>query len=69
MESSFVQDLEEKVLNVFNINLPFYFRYDDIIMAPTKISYLSIKSLMVHNWLQFTIEYEENHNISFLNLK
>jgi len=64
-----LQDLEEKALN--NLNLSFYYRYvDDIILAASPIHSAIILNTFnsFHNRLQFTIEFENNRHISFLDL-
>jgi len=66
-----LQDLEEKVLNNINLNLSFYYRYiDDIILAAPPDHFTNILNIFnsFHNRLQFTIEFENNRNISFLDL-
>jgi len=66
-----LQDLEEKALNNINLNLSFYHRYvDDIILAAPFNHSTNILNIFnsFHNRLQFTIEFENNRNISFLDL-
>jgi len=66
-----MQDLETSCLNRINCKLTFYFRYvDDIVMAaPSDKTDLIFKTFnQYHNRLKFTIEYEENRSISFLDL-
>jgi len=66
-----LQDLEEKALNNINLNLSFYYRYvDDIILAAPFNHFTNILNIFnsFHNRLQFTIEFENNRNISFLDL-
>jgi len=64
-----LQDLEEKALS--NLNLSFYYRYvDDIILAASPVHSTNILNTFnsFHNRLQFTIEFENNRHISFLDL-
>jgi len=66
-----LQDLEEKALSNINLNLSFYYRYvDDIILAAPFNHSTNILNIFnsFHNRLQFNIEFENNRNISFLDL-
>jgi len=63
--------------NNINLNLSFYYRYIDIIMAASSdysTNILNIQFNSFHNRSQFTMEiyyeiyYENNRNISFLDL-
>ncbi|XP_071579044.1 uncharacterized protein [Temnothorax nylanderi] len=66
-----MEDLEESVLSALDIHLSFYKRYvDDIIM---KIPRDSVQDVLdhfngYHDRLNFTIEYENNGRLSFLDL-
>jgi len=54
-----MQDLEKRVLETFNFDIPFYFRYvDDLVMAvPTSKIKLVIETFnSIHSSLQFTSE-------------
>ncbi|XP_077273242.1 uncharacterized protein LOC143903487 [Temnothorax americanus] len=67
-----MQDLEETILESIGFNLPFYFRYvDDIIMSipRDKAQYILDKFNNYHDRLKFTIEYENDRTLSFLDLK
>jgi len=67
-----MQDLERKALDSINLKLPLYYRYvDDIILAApsNKITDILNTFNSFHNRLQFTIEYEHNRCLSFLDLK
>jgi len=64
-------DLEKNVLNNINIHLPFYYRYvDDIIFATqdTNVSHILETFNNYHQRIKFTMEKENNCNLSFLNL-
>jgi len=66
-----LQDLEEKALQKINCNIPFYFRYvDDIILSALvdQISKIVDVFNSFHNRLQFTVEYEVNKKLSFMDL-
>jgi len=66
-----MRDLEESILNRFESIIPLYYRYvDDIIMAAPidKISLILDIFNNYHDRLKFTIEYEDNHCINFLDL-
>jgi len=66
-----MQDLEVHILNSLNLNLPIYYRYvDDILLAAHKndINHIFNKFNNYHNRLKFTIEYEKNYCLSFLDL-
>lgn len=66
-----MQDVEEKVSNSLDYPVTFYFRYvDDIILAaPAKnINEILRKFNNYHERLKFTIEYENNRCLSFLDL-
>jgi len=66
-----MQDLEETSLNKINFKLPFYYRYiDDIIMAAPSDNITKIYHIF-NNYddrLKFTIEYENNRCLNFLDL-
>jgi len=67
-----LQDLEEKALEKINCNIPFYHRYvDDIVLAAPSNQVKKIVDIFnsFHQRLQFTIEYETNRCINFLDLK
>jgi len=66
-----IQDLENSVLNMINVQLPFYYRYiDDIIFAIHESSINSILETFnnYHHRLNFTGEMESNCSLSFLDL-
>ncbi|XP_018398305.1 PREDICTED: uncharacterized protein LOC108776248 [Cyphomyrmex costatus] len=66
-----LRDIEEKALNSLNFCCTFYFRYvDDIILAAPEDKIEVIKDTFnnIHRRLQFTVEFEQNHMISFLDL-
>jgi len=67
-----MQDLETTCLDSINCQLTFYYRYvDDIVMAaPRDKIYLIFKTFNdYHNRLKFTIEFEKNRSLSFLDLR
>jgi len=67
-----MQDLEIACLNSINCQLTFYYWYvDDIVItAPRNKIDLIFKTFNdYHNRLKFTIEYEENRSLSFLDLR
>jgi len=66
-----MRDLETFCLNNINCHITFYYRYvDDIVMAVSPdITDLIFKTLNeYHDRIKFTIEYEESHFLSFLDL-
>jgi len=66
-----MQDLEEQVLSCLKIKLPFYYRYvDDILLTAPREDINDVVEMFnrYHNRLKFTIEYESNHCLSFLDL-
>jgi len=66
-----MQDLEEQVLSCLKTKLPFYFRYvDDILLTAPRDDINDIFEMFnnYHNRLKFTIEYESNYCLSFLDL-
>jgi len=66
-----MQDLETSCLNRINLPLTFYFRYvDDIVMAAPsdKIDFIFETFNKYHNRIKFTLEYENNRSLSFLDL-
>jgi len=69
-----LQDLEDEALeriNVKNCCIPFYFRYVDEILlsAPSdQITKILETFNSYHNRLQFTVEYEINRKLSFMDL-
>jgi len=66
-----LQDLEKKTLERIDYNILFYFRYvDDILLsAPSEhISEILDTFNSFHKRLQFTVEYEVNRKLSFLDL-
>jgi len=67
-----LQDLEEKALEKIDCNIPFYHRYvDDIVLAAPNDQIGKIVDTFnsFHHRLQFTIEFEINKSISFMDLK
>ncbi|XP_071580938.1 uncharacterized protein [Temnothorax nylanderi] len=66
-----MEDLEERVLGALDIHLSFYKRYvDDIIMKIPKDNVQDVLDHFnsYHDRLKFTIEYENNGRLSFLDL-
>ena len=65
-----MEDLEERVLNSLQFRISAYFRYvDDVFMIVPKDKITSLNSFNEqHDRFKFTIEYEENHCLNFLNL-
>jgi len=65
-----MEDLEERVLNSLQFRISAYFRYvDDVFMIAPKDKITSLNSFNEqHDRLKFTIEYEENHCLKFLDL-
>ena len=66
-----MQDLESIALNNIGIDLKFYFRYvDDILLVSPKDQVDNILNIFnsINNRLQFTIEFENNRNINFLDI-
>jgi len=66
-----MQDLEVHIWNSLNSSLSIYYRYvDDILLGAHEndIKYIFNKFNNYHNRLKFTIEYEKNHCLSFLDL-
>jgi len=67
-----LQDLEEKALKTINLNLSFYYRYvDDIVLAAPEDQATNILNIFnsFHDRLQFTIEWENNKRLSYLDLQ
>jgi len=67
-----MQDLENHCLNSINCHLTFYHRYvDDIVMAAPSDKVDMIFNIFneYHDRLKFTIEYESDRSISFLDLR
>lgn len=67
-----LQDLENKALNKICVKLPFYYRYvDDIVLAAPAHTINNIITIFnsFHNRLKFTVEWEENRSINFLDLR
>jgi len=67
-----LQDLEEKALEKINCNIPFYYRYiDDIVLAAPIDQIKKIVNTFneFHNRLQFTVEYETNKGLNFMDLR
>jgi len=66
-----LQDLEKEALNIIGLDLPFYYRYvDDIVLAAPidKATHTLNTFNSFHERLQFTIEYEKDRTLSFLDL-
>jgi len=66
-----LQDLKEKALNIIGLDLPFYYRYvDDIVLAAPidKATHILNTFNSFYECLQFTIEYEKDRTLSFLDL-
>jgi len=67
-----MQDLETACLDRISCRLTFYYRYvDDIVMAAPrdKIDLIFRTFNDYHNRIKFTIEFEENRSLSFLDLR
>jgi len=67
-----MQDLEERAISNLKFTLPFYYRYvDDILLLTStdKVDTILDSFNNIHSRLQFTVEYENNRTISFLDLK
>jgi len=65
-----MQDLEVHILNSLNSSLSIYRYVDDILLAAHEndIKHIFNKFNNYHDRLKFTIEYEKNHCLSFLDL-
>jgi len=66
-----MQDLENKAIDKLDFSFPFYYRYvDDILLLTPAEKVDSILNTFnnIHDRLKFTVEYEENRSISFLDL-
>jgi len=66
-----MQDLETQCINNFDFQFTFYFRYvDDVILAAPKDKIdIILKSFNnYHERLKFTVEYEKDRSLSFLDL-
>jgi len=66
-----VQDLESACINKFDFNLTFYYRYvDDIVLAAPREKTNAILDSFnnYHERLNFTVEYEKDCSLSFLDL-
>ena len=67
-----MQDLKSHAMNILKLDIPLYKRYaDDIIMAAPRDRVMDILSIFnnFHSRLQFTVEYESNHCLNFLDIK
>jgi len=67
-----LQDLEERALEKINCNIPFYYRYvDDIVLAAPIDHIIKIIDTFngFHERLQFTVEYETNKSLNFMDLR
>ncbi|XP_024893281.1 uncharacterized protein LOC112468378 [Temnothorax curvispinosus] len=67
-----MQDLEESILESLDFELLFYFRYVDDIILPVprdKAHYVLNKFNNYHERLKFTIEFEKDRKLSFLDLQ
>jgi len=66
-----MQDLEESILSTLDVGISIYHRYvDDIILvaAVSEVTNILNKFNGYHERLQFTVEYEVERSISFLDL-
>jgi len=66
-----LQDLEEKALGMIDCDISFYYRYvDDIILAAPNEKITKIVEIFnsFHDRLQFTVEYENNRTLNFMDL-
>jgi len=65
-----MQDRETECIKKFDFNLTFYYRYvDDIVLAaPTDKTDLILESFNNYERLNFTVEYEKDRSLSFLDL-
>jgi len=66
-----MQDLERKAIDRLDFSFPFYYRYvDDILLLTPADKVDSILNTFnnIHDRLKFTVEYETNRSISFLDL-
>jgi len=66
-----MQDLEVKAIKNLDFEIPVYYRYVDDILLITPANRVDIilnSFNSIHNRLQFTVEYEKNRSISFLDL-
>lgn len=66
-----LQDIENKALHKINVCLPLYYRYvDDVLLAAPKddVNRIVIIFNSFHERTNFTLEVEEDHSISFLDL-
>jgi len=66
-----MQDLERKAIDKLDFSLSFYYRYvDDILLLTPAEKVDSILNTFnnIHDRLKFTVEYEKNRSISFLDL-
>jgi len=66
-----MQDLETEVMKKLDFEFSFYYRYVDDILLLTpsdKIDIILNTFNNIHNRLKFTVEYEKNRSISFLDL-
>jgi len=66
-----MQDLEEKTIHNFDLQLPLYFRYiDDIILLASSNEVDNILNTFnkIHDRLQFTLELENKGSLNFLDL-
>jgi len=66
-----MQDLELKAVNNLDFEIPAYYRYVDDILLITpanKVDTILNSFNNIHSRLQFTVEYEKNRSINFLDL-
>jgi len=66
-----MQDLELKAIKNLDFEIPVYYRYvDDILLITPAYKVDTILNAFnnIHSRLQFTVEYEKNKSISFLDL-
>jgi len=66
-----LQDLEDKALGMIDCDISFYYRYvDDIILAAPNEKIERIVEIFnsIHNRLQFTVEYEKDRTLNFMDL-
>jgi len=66
-----MQDLETEVMKELDFEFSFYYRYVDdvLLLTPSdKVDIILNTFNNIHNRLKFTVEYEKNRSISFLDL-
>ena len=63
--------MEEKIFSNININIPIYYRYDDILLAipNNQINEILDRFNSYHDRLRFTVEHGDDKSINFLDVK